>query len=170
MQQSRISMLQAMPIFGGISESTLGLILGNASIIEVEKGRYFFEEGDLDNSIYILEQGSVAVFRSWRDQFYKLRELNPGDCFGEMALMDCKPRSAAVRALGDCRAIRITAAQLSELYELDHEQYLLIYMNLGREVCRRLNDADTRLFINRFSFESCGETKTDQAQGHQQEG
>jgi hypothetical protein len=34
------------------------------------------------------------------------------------------------------------------LYERDPEQYTMIYMNLGREVCRRLREADKRLFIN----------------------
>lgn len=160
-------MLQSMPIFGGVSESTLDFLLKNASLIELEKEHYFFEEGDLDNSIYILEQGRVAIYRTWRDKLYMLRELSLGDCFGEMALMDCKPRSAAVKALESCRAIQIKAAQLAELYGMDHEQYLLIYMNLGREVCRRLSEADHRLFINRFSLDSCSDAKPDQAQGHQ---
>jgi CRP-like cAMP-binding protein len=160
-------MLQAMPIFGGVCEATLAFLLKDAEIVEVEKECYFFQEGDLDNSIYILEQGHVAVFRTWQDQCYTLRELETGDCFGEMALMDCKPRSAAVKALDECRAIQITAAQLAELYRHDHNQYLLIYMNLGREVCRRLSEADHRLFMSRFSLDSSGEPQTNQTQCHQ---
>jgi CRP-like cAMP-binding protein len=163
-------MLQGMPIFGGVNEATLDFLLKNASIMDVEKEHYFFEEGDLDNSIYILEQGRVAIYRSWQDRHYMLRELIAGDCFGEMALMDCKPRSAAVKAIDDCRAIQIKAAQLAELYRTDHEQYLLIYMNLGREVCRRLSDADNRLLADRFLLDTYGEPKPDQAQGHQQQG
>ncbi|MEJ2424432.1 MAG: cyclic nucleotide-binding domain-containing protein, partial [Candidatus Thiodiazotropha sp.] len=85
---------------------------------------------------------------------YHLRDLLKGDCFGEMALMDCKPRSAAVRAREFCRAIRIEAGLLAKLYGVDAEQYLLIYMNLGREVCRRLRDADHRLFLSRYSTDS----------------
>jgi CRP-like cAMP-binding protein len=63
-----------------------------------------------------------------------------------MALIDCKPRSATVRADTDGRVIRITAEQLGDLYGPKPEQYTLILMNLGREVCRRLRDADERLF------------------------
>jgi CRP-like cAMP-binding protein len=160
-------MLQGMPIFGGVSEATLELLLNKALIIEVAKEQFFFQEGDLDNSIYILEKGSVAVYRNWQERRYMLRSLEAGDCFGEMALMDCKPRSAAVQALEDCQAIQIKAAQLAELYRLDHEQYLMIYMNLGREVCRRLSEADHRLFINRFSLETSGKPQTNQTQCHQ---
>ncbi|MCG7989414.1 MAG: cyclic nucleotide-binding domain-containing protein [Candidatus Thiodiazotropha weberae] len=110
----------------------------------------------------------MAVYRTWQERLYMLRTLETGDCFGEMALMDCKPRSAAVQALEDCQAIQIKAAQLAELYGLDHEQYLMIYMNLGREVCRRLSEADHRLFINRFSLDPGDQSQTDQAQCHQQ--
>jgi CRP-like cAMP-binding protein len=141
-------MLQQMPIFGGVEEATLEFILQNSEIVEVDSGNFFFREGDQDNAIYILEQGSVAIFRFWNKQRYKLRELGVGDCFGEMALMDFQPRSAEVVATEDCRAIQITAPQLALLYERDPEQYTMIYMNLGREVCRRLREADRRLFIN----------------------
>jgi CRP-like cAMP-binding protein len=141
-------MLQQMPIFGGVEEATLEFILQNSEIVEVDSGNFFFREGDQDNAIYILEQGSVAIFRFWNKQRYKLRELGVGDCFGEMALMDFQPRSAEVVATEDCRAIQITAPQLALLYERNPEQYTMIYMNLGREVCRRLREADRRLFIN----------------------
>ena len=140
-------MLQEMPIFGGVNEATLELILDKAKVVEVAKNDYYFREGDLDNSIYILERGQVVVYRKWNGKCYKLRELDKGDCFGEMALMDCKPRSAEVMATDDSSAIQVTAAQLAELYKTDSEQYTLIYMNLGREVCRRLRDADARLFL-----------------------
>jgi CRP-like cAMP-binding protein len=146
MLSGRLRFLQEMPIFGGVNEATLESILHKAKIIEVESGGYYFREGDLDNSIYIIEQGRVAVYRYWDKSRYKLRELGEGDCFGEMALMDCKPRSAEVVALSNSRAIQVTAAQLAELYSANSEQYTLIYMNLGREVCRRLRDADSRLF------------------------
>ncbi|MCU7862502.1 MAG: cyclic nucleotide-binding domain-containing protein [Candidatus Thiodiazotropha sp. (ex Lucinoma borealis)] len=148
MQQKRLIILQGMPIFGGIDEDTLSSLLSKALLIQVCKDEYFFKEDDLDNSIYILEKGRVAIFRNWQNKRYKLRELCEGDCFGEMALMDCKPRSAEVVALEDCNAIQITSGQLADIYQTNPEQFTLIYMNLGREVCRRLRDADTRLFMN----------------------
>ncbi|WP_316368530.1 Crp/Fnr family transcriptional regulator [Candidatus Thiodiazotropha sp. CDECU1] len=148
MLSGRLKILQEMPIFGGVNEASLKSILDKARIVKVEIGGYFFREGDLDNSIYIIEQGQVAVYRYSNEKRYKLRELGEGDCFGEMALMDCKPRSAEVVALSDSSAIQVTAAQLAELYVSNSEQYTLIYMNLGREVCRRLRDADSRLFIH----------------------
>jgi CRP/FNR family cyclic AMP-dependent transcriptional regulator len=63
-----------------------------------------------------------------------------------MALMDLQPRSASVRADTDCLAIELAAADLMRLYEHDVEQFALIQMNMGREVCRRLRYTDELLF------------------------
>ncbi len=148
MIHTRIQMLQEMPIFGGIRESTIEALLHGASIRELTRGDTVFQEGELDTAVYVIEQGRVSVHRQWQGESYKLRDLGKGDCFGEMALMDFKPRSATVYADTDCSLIQISAAQLGALYAQEPEQYTLIMMNLGREVCRRLRDADKRLFIH----------------------
>jgi len=147
MLHSRVQMLQSMPIFGGLEDATIEHLLKGARIRTVDRGDVVFREGELDTAIYVIEQGRVAVHRFWKDKQYKLRELSSGDCFGEMALMDFKPRSATVIAEADCSLIQISAGQLGELYAINPQQYTLIYMNLGREVCRRLKEADKRLFL-----------------------
>ncbi len=153
MLHTRVQMLQSMPIFGGVSESTLQKLLQGAEMRELSRGDTVFQEGELDTSVYVIELGRVSVYREWQGRNYKLRELAQGDCFGEMALMDFKPRSATVIADTDCSLICISAAQLGQLFAEDADQYTLIQMNLGREVCRRLRDADKRLFISQMSVQ-----------------
>ena len=63
--------------------------------------------------------------------------------------MDHCPRSASVRAVEDCIAIHISAAHLYQVYAQDLKQFALIQMNMGREVCRRLREANSRLFSKR---------------------
>ena len=46
-----------------------------------------------------------------------------------------------LRACADCRAFTITPAALHALYGHNLEQFTLIQMNLGREMCRRLRAA-----------------------------
>ena len=100
------------------------------------------------------------MLKSWHGQEYLLGILKEGDCFGEMAVMDLCPRSASVRAVEDCTAIRLSAANLHQVYEQDLKQFTLIQMNMGREVTRRLREADNRLFaemgpdavLSRFSW------------------
>jgi CRP/FNR family transcriptional regulator, cyclic AMP receptor protein len=146
MQATRTELLQHMPIFGALRADALQVLLERARIVEVAAGAVFFGEGDAANSMFVLEAGAALVTKAWRGRDYILDRLVPGDCFGEMALMDLLPRSAAVRAQADCRAIEFSAGELHHLYELDVEQFALIQMNIGREVCRRLRATDERLF------------------------
>ena len=135
-----------MPIFGGIRADVLEFLVTQASTVSVRAGAYFFRENDQAQSVYVLETGRVAVLKLWNGKEHLLAQLERGDCFGEMALMDLFPRSASVRAVQACSALELAASALYALYEKDLEQFALIQMNLGREVSRRLRLADERLF------------------------
>ena len=147
---ARIELLQRMAIFGGIRTDVLQFLLGLCPVLSVPTNEFFFREDDEADSMFVLEAGKVAVLKSWGGQDYLLASLKEGDCFGEMAVMDHGPRSASVRAVEDCTAISISAANLYQLYALDLKQFTLIQMNMGREVCRRLRAADDRLFRARI--------------------
>ena len=88
--------------------------------------------------------------KGWQGRMLVLGSLQTGDCFGEMSLMDLGPRSASVLADTDCDALEIGAAELLMLFEHDVEQFALMQMNLGREVCRRLRATDELLFRARM--------------------
>lgn len=146
MNEARIELLQRMAVFGGIRTEVLQFLLDLCPIVSIATNEFFFREGDKGDSMFVLEIGKVAVLKSWEGEDYLLRTLREGDCFGEMALIDHCPRSASVRAVEDCSAIQISAANLYRLYAQDLKQFALIQMNMGREVCRRLREADNMLF------------------------
>lgn len=146
MQEARIKLLQRMPIFGGIQSESLEYLLGFCPVVDVPKDNFFFREGEVGDALFVLEIGQAAVLKSWRGEDHLIQTLNVGDCFGEMAVMDHCQRSATVRAAEDCAAIRISSSDLYRLYGQDVKQFALIQMNMGREVSRRLRDADSRLF------------------------
>ena len=150
MQDGRIELLQRMPIFGGVKADVLQFLLGLSPILSVSANEFFFREGDQADSMFVLEAGRVAVLKSWRGRQHLLRTLKEGDCFGEMAIIDHYPRCASVRALEDCTAICLSTANLYQVYERDIKQFALIQMNMGREVTRRLREADDQLFRARF--------------------
>ncbi len=160
MPEARIDLLQRMPVFGGVRADILQFLLGVCPVVSVPAKEYFFREHDQADSMFVLEAGKVAVLKSWCGEEYLLGTLKEGDCFGEMAVMDLCPRSASVRAVEDCTAIRLSAANLHRIYEQDLKQFTLIQMNMGREVTRRLREADNRLFaemgpdavLSRFSW------------------
>ena len=135
-----------MPIFGAIRDDALIALLGNTRTVSRRAREYFFEENDAADSMFVLESGVASVIKRWRRREIVLHQFVEGDCFGEMALMDFSSRSASVRADADCVAIEIGAADLLHLFEYDLEQFALLQMNIGREVCRRLRITDDALF------------------------
>jgi len=146
MQEARIELLQRMAIFGGIRADILAFLLAFCPIVSVPGNEFFFREHQQGDSMFVLDLGNAVVLKSWSGQDYLLQTLKEGDCFGEMAVMDHCPRSASVRAVEDCIAIQISAADLYRVYAQDLKQFALIQMNMGREVCRRLREANSRLF------------------------
>ena len=149
MRPARFDLLQRMPVFGAIREDALRMLLEHAQAREAKAGAYFFRENEPADSMFVIETGRVAVVKGWHDEAFVLRRLGPGDCFGEMALMDLALRSASVLAEEDCTAIEIGSADLLHLFENDPEQFALVQMNIGREVCRRLRSLDELLFRER---------------------
>jgi CRP/FNR family cyclic AMP-dependent transcriptional regulator len=146
MAPGRIALLQAMPIFGALRDDALECLLEGAPSLQRAAGEYWFREGDGAQCMYVIEQGAVEVLKRWEGRDHALHALHAGDCFGEMALMDFFPRSASVRTVEDCRAIEIAVDALQRLAARDMEQFALIQMNIGREVCRRLRATDELLF------------------------
>lgn len=143
---TRTELLQAMPVFGAIGDEALAFLLARSQERDVAAGGWFFREGEAADAMYVLERGRVEVIKHWQSREFVLHAFAAGDCFGEMALLDLAPRSASVRAMDDCHAIEIGAAALYELCKHDAEQFALIQMNIGREVCRRLRATDDALF------------------------
>ena len=138
--------LQNLPIFGTLTKETIGFLLSRCQRVSVPAGQPFFEQQEMGDAVFVLRKGRVAVERTLDDQCLVLAELSPGDCFGEMALIGCMPRTATVRAVEDCEALELEYGALLELSRRELEQFTLIQMNLAREVARRLAAADRALF------------------------
>jgi CRP-like cAMP-binding protein len=135
-----------MPIFGGVGREALAFLLERARATQVAAGEAFFLEGDRGGSAFVLERGRALALKAVEGREVPLLELRPGDCFGEVALLDLGTRSGTVRALEDCAALELSSRALHALSKEHLEQFALIYMNLGRELSRRLRRADERLF------------------------
>lgn len=141
-----IHRLKDMPVFGGLREDIVKLILEGSHYVERKAGEPFFVEGERGDSSFIIESGSAALFKVGESgQQHQIRSFLPGECFGAMALLGVYPRSGIVKALEPCRTVEIKADQLFSVYQADPEQYVLIFMNMARDLSRRLRDTDDQL-------------------------
>jgi len=69
------------------------------SLQQYKINEVIIKENDIDEYLYLIKSGSVSVTKTLEDQEIKLATLKIGSFFGEMALIDEKPRTATVTAL-----------------------------------------------------------------------
>jgi len=74
-----------------------------------------FQWGDPGDSAYVIEEGCVEVLAGVGPQQRRIAILTEGAMFGEVALLDRQPRTAAVRTLVPTRLIRIDRSHVEEL-------------------------------------------------------
>jgi CRP/FNR family cyclic AMP-dependent transcriptional regulator len=157
MGDARIDLLRNTSIFAAMTPRALELLLDRARRREVAKGEYFFREGDEGSSIYVLESGRVSILKRWQQEDYVIRTLVAGDFFGEISVLDLLPRSASVIAEEDCASVEFRAIDVLAVARHDIEQFTMIYMNIARELGRRLRQANELLFEAKIRYESVPE-------------
>jgi CRP-like cAMP-binding protein len=107
------------------------------------KSQVIFEEGSTGSEMYLIYSGKVLLsVRSNETEQTPLVVLNPGDFFGEMALVDDSPRSATASAMQDD----------TELIVMDRTRFMFMVrqqpefaLSLMHTLCQRLRDMDKRL-------------------------
>jgi len=129
-------LLRTVPLFAGLLPSEVDRIALVMRPRDVGAGERICTEGEPGHEFFVLARGEAAIERGNET----IAKLHIGDHFGELALLDRGPRSATVRALGDCRLYVLEdaafAAVLNEVPAL--AQKLLAALAV------RLREAETR--------------------------
>ncbi len=94
--------LKELPVFKGLSDSHLMQLSGDFIIRRINKGEAIFYQSDDSTDLYIILNGAVkACLLNSDGQELVLTTFKKGDFFGEMSLLDGKPRSATIIAAED---------------------------------------------------------------------
>ncbi len=97
-----IKILQEIPIFQNLSEEHLFLISKNFSTNKVKEGQFIFYQSEESTDLYIILDGTVkACLLDPEGRELILNIFKKGDFFGELSLLDGKPRSATIVAIKD---------------------------------------------------------------------
>jgi hypothetical protein len=94
---------------------------GSFAVTSVAKGELVIREGEVGEAAYIVRAGKLQVFKEDASGSRTvLRELGPGDVFGETAIFAASPRTASVVALADSELVVVTKRAIER--ELDAMQ------------------------------------------------
>jgi CRP/FNR family transcriptional regulator/CRP/FNR family cyclic AMP-dependent transcriptional regulator len=124
--------LQRVPLFTGFNEDELRRVAEHSRILDAPAGTVITQIGDAGDSFFIIIDGTAAV----RTPVGAGGQLLPGDCFGEMSLVDGEPRSATIVAATDLRLLVVERSHFWRLLDETPELIRRILTILSRRVRR----------------------------------
>ncbi len=104
-----------------------------------QPGQMIFREGDTTQEAYRILKGRVEISIAGEGKAVILAQLGEGDIFGEMAMVDERPRSASAQALEVTECEVLTAENFNEAV-LQRPEILIPYLASFFERLRTAND------------------------------
>jgi CRP-like cAMP-binding protein len=124
-----IALIWKIKLFSGLTDKELRTVAAPFRDESFEAGTAVVEEGATGSGFFVMESGRAMV--SLRGQ--ELRELGPGDHFGEIALIADAPRSATVTAVTNLRCHAIYRDDFRKIVETQPSIAWKLLENLARD-------------------------------------
>lgn len=140
-----LARLRKMPIFDAMDIKQLPKVLKFARLREYNTGETIIEEGDTDQLVYFLILGSCTV----EVEGLEINTLSTlGDVFGEMGIVDQKPRSATIKAESPVLCMVLDGSFIEQLEGIDKlAAQALFYRIFAEMLAARIRDANGRILI-----------------------
>ena len=105
--------LADVTLFRGLSDKERRQVVEAARVVEHAPGHEVIREGRGGVGFHLILDGEASIIRGEK----QVQRIGPGDYFGEISLLDGKPRSATVRAETPLRTLSILAWEFQPLLE-----------------------------------------------------
>jgi CRP-like cAMP-binding protein len=112
-----------------------------STLSRYEAGEIIIQENDLGETAYVITQGQVEVTKALQGQKVHLAYLEAGETFGEMSMIDEKPRSATVTAVTETLVSEIRRDDFFESFQTNPK----VALQLLKVLFERLREADARI-------------------------
>ncbi len=122
--------LRSVPLFSAMSDKDLRRLLDIAKEVRHDDGQAVVEEDHTAIGFHLILDGSAEAAVGGETK----TAMGPGDYFGEMSLIDGKPRSATVTAKGELRTLVIPSWTFNHILD-EHPEMMRALMV---ELCARL--------------------------------
>ena len=106
-------------------------------------GTVLFEEGEGGETMYVLQTGRIRITKGVADEEKVLAILGPGEFFGEMAILNNKPRTATATVEDEAKLLVIDAKTFEQMVVSNAE----IAVRLIKKMARRLDSANALIEV-----------------------
>ena len=139
--------LRRVTMFQGLDQSDLDTLAGVAREVTAERGEIIVSQGSKGESLYVVVSGQIRVYLS--DESGKeiiLGLEGPGAIFGEISVLDGRPRSASVAAMKRTELLKIDGQEFLQLLQTNARLALTVITALAGMI-RKLTDATQGLAL-----------------------
>lgn len=148
MKTDKNALLSRVSLFQGLSGKLLKKMSSFAKFHHFRRGERIFSEASSGECLYVLVNGRVKIYASAGSRTKTFALLDPGDFFGEMALLGQPIRSASARAILDSEILVLERKDFHRFLRDDSA----LAMTMLRTICDRLRRADKE--IEMLSFQN----------------
>ena len=134
-------LISKIDFFSGLDEKILKKLADACIMRQFTKNETIVRQGEMGLGLYLIAKGRVKVDREQGGIRLQVAELGPEQFFGEMSLLDNKPRSATVTGLEDAECVLLTRDSFVRLMN----KYPEIPIRMARVLADRLRVANEKL-------------------------
>lgn len=165
-------LLKDSRLFGPLEDPMLQEIADRFQPAQYKKDDMICAEGEMGDQMFLLAKGTVAIQKNKGWGARELKQMGPGEIFGEMALISQEPRSASVIATADVRCHTLNGPDFQHLLEkhpMFAQQVLKTLVsrlqNSDEQASRQLIDAQRALI---FSLAQLADSRDPETGAHLQ--
>ena len=130
-----LDLLRSIELFEQLDDDVLDELIAQSSVLDLVRGDVIFEEGAEADSLYVVENGRIAIGnKSFDGRESMVALMERGALFGEMSLFDLLGRSAEARALEPSQVLALPYAPLRALWERRPEMLWQVVQLLTRRL------------------------------------
>lgn len=115
--------LRALAFFNDFADSEIDEILSVSSMVSFQKDATIIQEGELDNTFYIIALGSVEVRKGGK----VLQVFGKGDCFGEIGFLLKTKRTASIIAKSPVLVLKVNATEMQQASQNCQLRYYKVF-------------------------------------------
>ncbi|MBI5240965.1 MAG: cyclic nucleotide-binding domain-containing protein [Elusimicrobia bacterium] len=134
--------LRSLDLFRDLGFVELGHLVQNMHSRTYHEGEVLFVESDIGRALFILETGRIELSRAGADgKPQKLYTIQPGEFFGEMALLEQLPRTATATAAEKSQVFLLYRSKLESILHYRPRIGVQIMTHLAQLLSSRLRRA-----------------------------
>ena len=131
--------------FAPYSNEELALLLTFCELMMAAKGELIIKKGDLSDSMFLVLSGQVRARIRLGEHDTSLGTMDPGELFGEVAMLSQTARSADVVAEAPTRLLRLTSDRFQEMMSEHSQLAAKMLFNISRLLATRLSERNVQL-------------------------